>query len=273
VTKWKPLFGRVTFITNSSPGARTASALELFQQVWNNVPQSFQNPPNALLASNAQGLVGELAANCAVLPNRIDLTLAPPSSLSSSAVSAVPLFKDAAILHAELVRISSALGRGEVNIPAEFDRVAVFVQFATVLLDALEANKAIMEVLPEPYRVRLNDEEAFAFQVNYRRNIPGLGSSRAGLLTRWSVEQFQIVTLAVPGGGLLQNAPSGLVQPEVRSFLAACVSFDYNTLQTTETLTRHQQSVALLDGLSAIADAQSNYGLKVEGFRRVNTAH
>jgi len=125
-----------------------------------------------------------------------------------------------------------------------------------------------MSVLPSELKIPLEDHGAFALQLSDRRAIPRT-KSKASVVTRWSIEQFQLINFSMTTAPTFGAVPP----PQIRRIFGASVSFDHHTLETEERLTREEQAAALLDGLEGIAEAETSLGLNVEGFQGAGKTH
>jgi hypothetical protein len=126
--------------------------------------------------------------------------------------------------------------------------------------------------MPSNYRVNLKDEEAFALQVSTTWKVKRFDKLGINFLRKWSVEQFQVVTLGVGVGGFpIANLSAAM--PQIDSYLGACLAIECNTRPVAEPLTADQQAAALFDGLQLTSDAIREYRLDVEGFGNAKTTH
>ena len=123
MSNWRPLFGRITFITNAAVAPqRPASSLSLYQKMWETVPQNLQEPSSLQAASNAQGVKGPFAYACSVAANRIDFTVLPSAAVETPANMVLPVVEDAASFRTELRMIIERYAAGRVSIPESLDR-------------------------------------------------------------------------------------------------------------------------------------------------------
>jgi hypothetical protein len=258
MTAWKALVGRITLFPVSTP----PGAVELFRQVWGGDPDSFQKQANPLLPTVAQGKHHGMTAICSTHPARVDLTLTPARSDEATEMSVV-MIEDLGQLQTDLLRIIEAVGRGVVS--ESVSRVAVNTQFVRPEASSADANKTIMQTIPEQYRMRLTDEEEFIFRINRLKMSSELPHIKMNFLTTWSVERFQVLALSIVLPGTPIAAPQSILsQQQTSATLAASVLFDNNNVPATTPLTSKQQSTLLLEGLHAIAKAQNEMGLNGE---------
>jgi len=189
----------------------------------------------------------------------------PTATLEQISQPTVQTFENPKQLRTELTRIASDLGKAAGS--ETVNRVAVFLQFVNVKPSVQETNNILMSVIPEQYRVKITDEEGFILQFSKRRPVPNVEGINLNLLTKWSAEQLQVVTFAVSMDGQMPVPMTATpVAPRTQLFNAACVSFDYNTVVSANTLRPEQQSFVLLEGLKQAARNQKQIGLNVDGF-------
>ena len=268
MNEWKSSGGRITMFPApvSSP---SMSALELYRQVWNQDPDSFQKQANPLIPTVAQGRRGSLKAGSTAHPTRIDFTLTP-STPEEEVHGSFPLIQDTDLLHAELLRIMEVIDQGVLL--RSVVRVALCITFLALKPSPAEANRVLTAVIPDQYGVRLTDEEDFIFQINRpypSRSVEGI---RMNFLTKWSVDRLQILTISLPvGGAATPVQPSASATPQTEQFIAASVYFDINNVPTETPL--RQPSSLLREALIAIAQMQQAIGLKIEGFENAELSH
>jgi hypothetical protein len=251
MSDWKALIGRVTlfpapFLPNPVP-----SALDLYRSVWKLDPDSFQGQ-SGLSPSFAQGRrQSVLSAQCSSHPSRIDFTLA-----RQSLDSGLPPTVDAGPLRDELSLILEKINNGLVTEP--IIRVSVFLQFVSQAATHVEANKILIDVIPQKYGLKLTDEEDFSFQINQRQQSTD-DIIMMNYITKWSVERVQITVNQFFAGGYItapaQTAPESLF---------ASVAFDNNCVPSHTALSANQQSVLLRDCLAG-AEEQRRLQLNVLG--------
>src|SRR5207248_1561787 len=103
-------------------------------------------------------------------------------------------------------------------------RAATYVQIISLETNSTEANKVLMSIVPEQYRIALSSEEEFILQVNRPRMSEQVDKLRLNLITKWSVETFQVISLAVAADVSAPTvAPQASVMPQVANFVAASV--------------------------------------------------
>jgi hypothetical protein len=145
-------------------------------------------------------------------------------------------------------------------------RVAIFVKFVTLNPSIEDANKTLISIMPEQYRLRITDEEDFMLQLNHSGPSATLKDIRMNLITKWSVDRIQVLTMSLPPMGGTTSALPGMAHAE--QFIAASLSLDANNVpdQTYQLLTTEQRTSLLLDGLSWVAETQRDFGLNIKGF-------
>jgi hypothetical protein len=195
MTNWKPLLGRITFLTSvPSVGNGTGlSALDLYKAVWQADPDNFQKQAPGVfpLSSQAQGNINSLSVKCSVQPIRIDFTIAPIQS--SAILKSIPLIDDPEKLKPEFARIIKALDHNKLKIVAT--RVACFVQLAHLISNFVDANKIITSILPEAYRLTLSGEEDFVLQINHPRQSGFSPQLQMNFVTQWATNRLNLLTL------------------------------------------------------------------------------
>jgi hypothetical protein len=275
MSHWKPLSGRVGLVASAPTASGAVSVLALYRQAWGVDPQNFQQAPNPLMASSAQGLHATMLASCTLASNRVDFSLTPYSGSQLDAEPQLHLIDDASAFYAELLRVSTAIGAGKIEVPPEFDRPAIFVQFASIESSVTEANRVLSGAIPEKYRPKLEDEGAFALQLNRPLTVRYRDDVTVNFLTKWSVEQFQVVSFGVQSGGVSGgSAQPGMLTPKVQVFIGACLTFDCHVAapagfvvpQGVRLLGRDQQAATFVDALRLVSDSQHALGLNMEGF-------
>lgn len=273
--RWKALAGRISIIAGTPVVSGSVSVLELYKQAWGMDPLSFQQAPNPLAPSLAQGVRSGMTSSCNLAPNRVDFNLTPHSNSEMETEPTLVLMEDAGALHGELLRLSVALGVGAVNLPEEFNRVAIAVQFASIEANATEANRTITQAIPEKYRPKLNDEQAFVFQINQPARISPVEATQVNFVTKWSVEQFQVFRLGVSSDSMQGGSGQGALQPQWKTFVGACISFECNLLPLSNLIkfSRNEQAKVLIQGLNLISQSQQEYGLHMEGFVNAPITH
>ena len=268
MNEWKPILARMSLFPTAPP---LPSALELYKQLWKSDPDNFQKPPNPLLPSLAKARRGGLNVGCSVHPQRIDITLTSSSLEGQMSSETLDLIEDIGQLNNELLEIVSGLGKETVS--HSVNRVAFYVQFFSVKPNRVEANKAVLSIVPEQYRVKLVDEEEFILQISHPRMSSKVNNIKMNFISKWSVERIQILTISLPPTGAPSVSLPGIGAPRAKEFLAASATFDINNMPTDQLLTAAQQSSLLLEGLTAAQQLQQNYGLDVKGFEHVKLNH
>jgi hypothetical protein len=267
MSEWKSSGGRITLFpaTMSSP---SPSALELYRQVWGEEPDSFQKQANPLAPSVAQGNRSGLKAGCVAQPTRIDFTLTPPSSKQEEEQEVVsfPLIEDTGLLRADLTRTIDAVGLTPVI--SSVVRVALGIQFLNLKPSCTEANGLLIAHIPEQYGVKVTDEEDFVFQINRPYRSRSAAGIKTNFITKWSVDQLQILTFAVPVGGTATGSAQ-IPGPgsQTDKFIAASVNFDVNNAPMETKLPDRQATSLLHEALVTIAQMQKTIRLNVEGFQ------
>ena len=207
---------------------------------------------------------GGLIVNCVGQPGRIDFNLtAAPSQAPQTTVALI----DRPIeLRDELTRIINFLGGSFVL--DHISRVALFLQFLNPKPNYAEANKALTELIPDQYGVTITDEQDFVFQINQPHMNEEFQDITMNFITKWSVERFQILTLALPLGGVPAEEVMSWGPPQLKTVIAASVVFDNNNFPPTpvRALTSKEQSVLLQKALDAGVRKQLELGLNIEGF-------
>jgi hypothetical protein len=267
MNEWKALIARITLFPRpelSSPSEQ--SALDLYKQIWEGDPDNFRRSPNPLLPSQAQGNRADLTVACSSHPSRIDFNLRASEPVHQIAQPPLQLIENTTELHAEMKRIVSVLGKDCVK--SSIFRVAIFVKFVTVKPSVEDANKTLISIIPEQYRLRITDEEDFMLQLNHSGPSANLKDIRMNLITKWSVDRIQVLTMSLPPVGGTTSALPGLGMAIADQFIAASLSLDANNVpdQALQTLTTEQRTSLLLDGLSWVATTQRDFGLNIKGF-------
>lgn len=258
MSEWKAFVSRISLFPTMPPESPMPLALDLYKGIWGE-PENYQKQLNRFTPAVAQGKHGRLQVNCLVQPVRIDLNLT--AAPSQEAQMTVALIDDPIELRDELKRIMGLLDEGLV--PNSVSRVALNLQFLNPKRSHAEANKAVSEIIPDSYGVTITDEEDFVFQINRPRMDEDFPDIRMNFLTKWSVEQFQVLTISIPivGPAAGMASPS----PQVKTFISASVAFDNNNTPI-RTLTGKEQSVLLHKALDAAVKMQQKIGLDIEGF-------
>jgi hypothetical protein len=264
MTDWKALTARITLFSGPLVSGPLRPALDLFRQVWGD-PDNFQSSPNPLMPSVAQGRRENFTVSTTVQPMRIDFNFNPPPPPSMSEEDVVPLalIEETNQLRAELERLIGFI-RGFTGTKS-VARVGLYLHFLALQPNIPEANKMLIGVMPERYRVGIVDEEDFIFQINRPAKSQNVEGVRANCLTKWSVDRFQVFNVAIT-----MNAPvvdtRTMPSQQIRDFIASSVVFDFNNIPAQEALSGEQQSSFLLECLNKMKEMQREFGLKVEGF-------
>ncbi len=260
---WKALAGRITVFAGSPASGPLLSALELFQKVWGGNPDNFQSSPNVLMPSFAHGKRDGLTAGCIVQPTRIDFNFSPlPPAAREDRDAELALIEDTTQLHAELVRLIESIDGFVVT--NSVSRVGLALHFLTVTSGIEEANKVLVSVMPNQYRVGITNEEDFIFQINRPRMSRDVKRIRLNYVTKWNVDRFQVFKVAIA-----PNAPvvdSRDIPSQQGEFVAASVVFDSNNVLAVTPLDGKEQSSLLMECLTSAKEMQRAFGLNVEGF-------
>ena len=242
---WKALLARIS-IFPLTPSPTPPSALDLFRRVWDVEPEEFHGQTNPLMPSMAQGRVGSIIANCSKQQLRTDFHLLPLPVGASLA-----LIEDTTQLHGELSRIIRVIGEG--LIPHPVTRVAVFLQFVIPASTSADANRILLESMPQAYRMRVTDEEDFVFQVNRPVNLNIMDSIRMNLIAKWSVEHIQLF--------------AGRYTPPVsQPVITASITFDHNNAPIIIPIGTDRQAALLNEGLSRVASLRHDFDMNITGF-------
>lgn len=273
MNEWKALVGRITVFPAPQSSVALPSALDLYKKVWEGEPLNFQGPTNPLSQSLAQGKRAGLGIGCSVHPLRIDFNLSPVGRESPSEPPRLSVIENSKEFHDELARIARMVGRD--LLANSILRVATFLQFVSIEANSAEANKALMSIVPEQYRIALSNEEEFILQINRPRMSEQVEKLKMNLITKWSVERFQLVSLLFSMGAapIVVSQSSGA--PQVNEFIAASVSFDNNNVPVPadKPLSSSQQSLLLLEGLAHTAISMREGRLNIKGFENGKLAY
>jgi len=250
MSEWKALNGRITLFPTGPQSI--PSAADLYRAVWGAEPDAFQKQPNPLQPTLAQGRRSEMAATCLTHVTRVDFNLSPVLAPIETGEPKISLIEDTGRLFGELKEIIKKIAGG--TKVSSVSRIALYLQFATVRANFLEANKALTKVMPEQYRISVTDEEDIIFQVNRPRKSGKVEGLRMNFVTKWSVDNVQVMVALSAGAA-----------PWTKNFLTASVSFDYNNVAEAA-LTTEQQSQLLHECLGEASETQRSIGLNVEGF-------
>lgn len=255
MTDWKALAGRITLFPGSP--APLLSASELYKQAWGINPENFLTGANALAPTIAQGKRAGIALNCSVHPTRIDFNFLPPPS--ATADMSLRLIEDTSQLRAELAQLIDFISGHDIS--NSVSRVGVYFHFVALAPNIEEANKMLMAVLPNQYRIGITNEEDFIFQINTPRMSSDVTNVKMNYVMKWNLDRFQVLNISIPMSGGAAMSP-----PRPQEFIAASVTFDYNNVPVSSPLTREQQSSLLSEFLKASEEIQKAIGLNIEGF-------
>jgi hypothetical protein len=216
--EWKALFGRITLFPAPETSPSLPSADKLYVSIWGREADNYQRQSNALMPTVAQGKLDGVAAVCSVQPARIDFTLMPLVPQNALATPSLDLIENASQLHSELMRIIEIIGKEGVSCPSS--RVAFSAQFLKSRESIAEANRSLTNVIPAQYRIQITDEEDFIFQINRPRVSRNVESVKMNIITKWSVDQLQVMSLshspAKAGGSAFQPSRGRFFSIDVR---------------------------------------------------------
>jgi hypothetical protein len=281
MSAWKALSGRISLMARTPTPLAGAAVLDYYRCLWGDTAQNFQQAPNPLLPSTAQGFVGDMLVTCSTGANRVDFNFSPRPSPTPDLT--LRLLEHAGALLQELSRVATAIGSKTLKVPEGFNNVALYVQFVNIQPAVTAANSVIVRAIPQRYRVELSEEEGFILQVSNPVPVPNITKRKLHLVTKWSVEQFHVVTFGMAVGGPPgAPQPGAVITPQVSIHIGASVSFDCVTttpfgplthLSPQETLSNTEQSAMLLAALELTEKLQRDYGLDVEGYVGDHTTH
>ena len=263
MNEWKAITAGISLFPIMAPPRPQVSARDLFKRIWGREPNNFQSQMNSLIPTSAQGIQGALAFNCISQPTRIDFTLTPAPT--SGQPPKVALIDDANVLRQELERIIESIGKdAELNY---IWRVALNLHFIRVLPGVGEANRELMGVIPRKYGVTVTDEDDFVFQINRPYNALASQNTRLNIITKWSVERVQVISVAVPVSGMPLGTETALPFPQIATFIAASVHFDNNNVPVQNRAFNGTDQAALLrEALQKTQEMQREIGLNTGGF-------
>jgi hypothetical protein len=263
MSDWKALVGRVTLFPALASPSPSPSALSLFTQIWGGDPDSFQRQTNALMPTIAQGKRQGMTATCSVHPARIDLNLEPAPTPQTAAQS-VAVIEDTTELQKQLLQIINVIGKAAIS--NSIARVALYLHFLTLADDFVEANKTITNVVPKKYGVKITDEEDFIFQINRPQTSKQVPGVKLNVLTKWSVERFQVFTISMPTPGVPMQ-PIAMAPQNVKIFISPSVVLDYSTpAEHVSPFNATQQSALLTDAFALASEMLKEVGLNITGF-------
>lgn len=264
MANWKALTARISLFP-IAPGA--PSALDLYKSVWGGDPDGYQKGPNAFAPSIAQGVRGGIAVSCNTQPARIDFTYAPTPTGDGS-VPTLFLIENGPLLNEDLRQVIEAIGTSLVD--ASINRVALFVQFSNIGNSVVAANRTLMEVVPQKYKINIDDEDSLIIQINNIKNSSSVQNMHLNLIDKWSVEKIQLLSFAItgpensgPAANIIQAGAPTLTRTTV---ITSSVSFDYNSNPSEAPISSADQAAILGEALGLIGEAQRASGLDIEGF-------
>jgi hypothetical protein len=259
MSDWKPQLGRIALFP-SVPLGQVTSAFQLYQEFWQREPDSFQKGTveGPFAPSVAQGNRDELSFTCSLSPIRIDFTISPRQTALPTSEASFALIENSVKLRQELDHIIQVINQTPSVVPAV--RVALAVQFTQTCTSVRDANSVMTSALPEALRVRLSEERDFILQVNRVRESTSINDLRLNLITKWAVEQVQVLTVAVVPGG-----PAAMTSPTMEVFNATILC-DNNNVPANRVLAKQEQTALLTEAIQALGEQLRNSNLKVEGF-------
>jgi len=262
MSEWKAFVGKISLFPAGFSGPVVLSALDLFQRVWGPEVDSFQGATNPLNPSVAQGRRDGLAVSCTAHPSRIDFSCAADQGQIVNAAEKIPTIDNVVNLRKCIETIMKAIDSGLTT--GAISRIAVFVQFLRISKDREEANRNVVDILPDRFRLRLESEEDFMLQVNEPASVATVVGARMNIITKWSVERFQLITFQLPSAGIFAG---GQFSSNPEETLAASVSFDNNSVPSNTPISSHHQFLLLEGGFRDAIKKQSNFGLNVDGLK------
>jgi hypothetical protein len=176
-----------------------------------------------------------------------------------------PLIEDTALLHTELSRIIDVVDQSAAL--SSVVRVALGIQFLALKPSSVEANVVLTASIPKQYGIRITDEEDLIFQINRPYISRGAEGVKTNFITKWSVDQLQILTFALQVGGSITPAQAAASGSQTVQFIAASVNFDVNNVQTASPLPNGRPALLLREALTTVAQTQQAIGLNIEGFQ------
>ena len=265
MSQWTAIAGRITLFPASTVQP-FPSALELYKRIWESDPVNFQGATSPLAPSIAQGSRTGLAVTCTLHPSRIDFNFTQAAPEDSSGSRRLLVIENTQALHDELARVGSLIAEGLVTNPIL--RVATFLHLVSIEANIVEANKALMSIVPLQYRIKLRDEEEFVFQISrphLSEQVPGV---KMNYINKWSVDRFQMVSLMFSMGGSAPISPPTGAAPVLSEFITAGITFDNNNVPVgpDKPLSSAQQSSLILESLAQTAISMKEVGLNLDGF-------
>jgi hypothetical protein len=256
MTEWKGVQGRISLF--QMPSALFPSPIEIFEKVWDVTPDNFKKQQNPLSPSVADGSLNGLTVRCLTQPGRLDITITPPTGEATEMI--IALIEDTSKFHSEFVRIIKALPR--IGISGPVTRIAIVARFGNLSKNEVDANKILINTIPEEYRVRITDETDFILQFNRRFKSRSVSRVMMNVVKKWSVERIQLMALNVQGGASL--GPEGNT---ITTEYMANVMLEINNVPVAEqSLETLEQSSLLEEGLMEISKYQKSAGLGIKGF-------
>jgi hypothetical protein len=259
MNKWKPFRGQVSLLASPGPfgGGDAPSVADLFEFIWSQRPQSFQQLPNNPLApAVAAATLDNFALTCSILPNRVDVSIGPAIQGPAVSPPELRLIEDWSQFWAHMRQVIDKLAQENVPVPAKFDRVAVVAQQLSVAQSYSDANGALSAVIPSAYRIPLSDEEGFALQFGRPHDVPSIPGLTVGLVNKWSTEQLQVVQFAIAQA--MQNdgqiAPAQFV-PQIVRYTCASVTVEANTGASEQALPAGARVAALKKAVELVNGA------------------
>jgi hypothetical protein len=262
MSNWKPYRAQITFLAKGGPaGGAPLSVADLYEFVWKEKPQSFQQVPNALTPAVASATVSGISQTCTISPGRIDVSLAPDTSQLSSEKPFPQLIDDVDQFWTRLDQIVAALTRSDNPVPASYDRTAVYVQLMSVEKSAADVNKTLLEVIPPTHRLPLTDEDGVILQFGTRSTVPDAAGATVGCLQKWSAELIQMVQFGVPAGapGIGQMATIN-VAPQISKYFCASYAVECNTGAVDKFIPAQYRSAVMRHGLMLVTQALKKAG-------------
>lgn len=261
MNEWKVFNGRISLFLTMPPSASVPSAVDLYRQIWGSEPDLFQKQSNVLAPMLAQGLRDGLVVDCVTQPARIDFNIKAASSPETLMTMAV--IDHPSAFFNELKRIIDIFDKSSPSIDAS--RVALNLHFLNLSTSHTNANKALAEVIPARYGVTMTNEEDFIFQINEPKPSKEIEDIRMNIITKWSVDNIQILSISLPTGGVAMGTAGMTSSQAEKTFVAAHVVFDNNNTPSRR-LTGKEQTTLLHEAFDTASGMQRAIGLKIEGF-------
>ncbi len=170
---------------------------------------------------------------------RIDFTLTSPAPAFGLVPKTIFQIEDAAAFRSELDRIIKTTSKA--TDWASFNRIAINIQIQTQQPNISAANAALVDVIPQKYKVPITDEEDFALQINRPYVSSRVAGIRMNTITRWSVDRLRLLNLQIGPGNIM--ALQGANQASTfLDFDTASVSIDVNSNPTEKPILPTQQN-------------------------------